>query len=220
MTKSYVPFLLLLTSVASGFLCKPGPMQRIHASRPAYGGGSSLAVQTRLFMSNETFEADAAEMVSDGPLANAKEMWESFSTTSAYRTTLFTGALLSSAKIRDILGLPVCVGIFVLTWALYTYETKFNELCDRVAPKRKLALQNLRQAKTQQLSSSETTAEDIRLLAARYEEVLRDELATRVIIPGLWVIEMDPDVEDRAAAPLFLGLEITDKYTLEPVEKD
>jgi hypothetical protein len=220
MTKSNVPFLLLLTSVASGFLCKPGPMQRIHAPSPVFGGGSSLALQTRLFMSNETFEADTAETVSDGPLANAKKMWESFSTTSLYGTALFTGALLSSPKVRDVLGLPVCGSIFFLALALYTYETKFNDLCDRVTPKRQAALRHLRQAKTQQLTSSEITAEDIRLLAAQYEEVLREELATRVIIPGLWVIEMDPDVEDRAAAPQLLGLEITDKYTLEPVDKD
>ena len=194
-----------------GFLSKSGPTHCIQASRAAVG-----AFQARLFMSNETFEVDEVETFS--PLENFKETWDSFSSTNAYRTILLTGALLSSPRIREFLGLPICLGIFFLTWVAFRYESKFNDLCDVVTPKRQTALLNLRQAKARQLNAGASTKDDIKLLAAVYEKMLREELETRTIFSGLWYIEMGPDVEDRAAAPQLLGLRITDKYTLEPVD--
>jgi hypothetical protein len=170
-------------------------------------------------MSNETiFQDDAGGKPS--AMDGLKQTWDSFTTSSAYRTILLTGALLSSPKVRDFIGIPVCIAIFLLAWAAFTYETRFNYLVDEVTPKRQQALRGLREAKTQQLSSSSASGngDNIQGLASQYEDALREELATRVIIPGLWVIEMDPAHEDRTAAPQLLGLEITDNYTLEPVD--
>lgn len=207
--------LTLLPSKTSGFQC----IRRSPVSGSINHATSLMTSETRLFMSNETMTNDFDDSAPEGPLANMREFWISFSSTPAYRTVFFSVLLLSSPKFRDLLGLPICSLIVLTTWALYTYETKFNDLCDRVAPKRQAALKALREAKAQQLTSAVATEDDIELLSSKYEEALREELDTRVVIPGIWVIEMDADVEDRTAAPQLLGLTITDEYTLEPLKK-
>jgi hypothetical protein len=220
MTARRLLVLFLLAPIVSGFLCSPRRTAKCTPqSKQVFSELPTMIIsQTRLSMSNLTFqETDSAD---SGPLAKFQNTWDSFAGSSAYRTVLFTGALLSSQKFRDLLGLSGCLAIFAGFWAVYTYEASFNYLVDVVTPKRQAAIRSVRQARTDQLSSSSSTNEDIDFLLSQYEAALREELETRVIIPGLWVIEMDPEQEDRGAAPQLLGLEITDKYTLEPVEKD
>ena len=135
-----------------------------------------------------------------------------------YRTFLLTGTLFATKSVREFLGIPGCFLLGSAAFFIYYYETKFNYLVDIVTPERQAALKAIRQYKTDQLSSVSPTGEkDLPYLLDAYEKVLREELMARVIIPpNLWVIEMDPNQEDRSAAPQFLGLEITDNYTLEP----
>jgi len=152
------------------------------------------------------------------PLKPLTDFWESFATSSAYRTILFTGALFSSKSVRNFLGLPGCAAIAMAVFALYYYETRFNYLVDVVTPRRQAALKAIRQYKTDQLSSTSKGDADLQMLLDAYETYLREELRTRVIIPNLWIIEMDQTQEDRSAARQLLGLQITEKYTLEPLD--
>ena len=180
---------------------------------------------TRLFMSNETLPQSTSSEESNNPLDMVKKAAEAVSMTGSYRTFLFCGAFLGSPKIRDFIGIPGCVGVVAITWAVYTYDTRFNYLVDQVTPKRQQALKLLREANADRYSSKKPSSpgdgkessKSIDELASLYEEALQDELATRIIIPGLWYIEMDPTQEDRTAAPQFLGLEITKQHTLEPI---
>lgn len=175
-----------------------------------------------LFKSNET-SADEETHRLEYPHQTLMEFWGSSVTTSGYRTFLLTGALFGSRSIREFLGLPGCFLVASLVFLIYFYETKFNYLVDIVTPERQAALKAIRHYKTEQLSSPSSSSyekTDLKTLLDAYEKALRNELAARVVVPpNLWVIEMDPNQEDRAAAPQFLGLEITDKYTLEPVKK-
>jgi hypothetical protein len=146
----------------------------------------------------------------------AKSAWDSFSSSSVYRTMLLTGALFSSPKVRDMLNPAILMGAFLLAWAAYAYESRFNALADTVTPKRQAAMQALRRGKASLLSlSSTTTTAEVELLAADYEQLLREELAVRVIIPGIWVLEMDPI--DRDNARQLLKMEVTNDYKLEPI---
>lgn len=164
-------------------------------------------------------KSDMQQQDMKNPFSPFLNIWDSFATSSVYRTILFTGALFSSRSIRDFLGVPGCLAILTGTFCLYFYDTRFNYLVDVVTPKRQAALKAIRQFKTQQLSNSPTTSgENLQDLLDVYERELREELATRVLIPpNLWVIEMDPTQEDRSAARQLLGLQITDQYTLEPI---
>jgi hypothetical protein len=129
---------------------------------------------------------------------------------------LLTGALLSSPKVRDMLDPAILMGAFLLAWAAYAYESRFNVLADTVTPKRQAAMQALRRGKASLLSpSSITTAAEVELLAAEYERLLREELAIRVIIPGIWVLEMD--ATDRDNARQLLKMEVTNEYNLEDI---
>ncbi len=188
---------------------------------------SSISIRRHaLHMTNVTLpDEDGIPPQEQNPLATFFQFWDSFLTTSAYRTLLLTGALFSSKSIRDFLGIPGCLAILTSTFGLYFYDSRFNYLVDVVTPKRQKALRAIRQYKTQQLQIQSkypppTDGNDgatLQDLLDDYETILREELTTRVLIPpNLWVIEMDPTQEDRSTAPQFLGLKITDQYTLEP----
>jgi hypothetical protein len=171
--------------------------------------------------SNETSSQGDAEL-SEDHFQQLVEFWGSSATSSAYRTFLFPGALFGSQSVREFLGLPGCFLVASIAFSIYFYETKFNYLVDIVTPERQAALKAIRQYKTDQLSSrlSSPDLHELPALLDAYEKALRKELTARVVVPpNLWVIEMDPNQEDRSAAPQFLGLEITDKYTLEAVKK-
>lgn len=184
---------------------------------------------TMLYMTkNVTIMSDENNTVpspSEGnPLVPIVRLWDSFGTSSLYRTLLFTGALLSSKSVRDFLGVLGCFSILMGSFCLYYYDARFNYLVDVVTPKRQTALKALRAYKTKQLSTSMKEIDDdsgtttLSSLLNAYETALREELATRVLIPpNIWVIEMDPTQEDRSAAPQLLGLRITDQYTLEKI---
>lgn len=172
----------------------------------------------QLLMSNKTSTQEGIQL-SEAPLQSFLEFWGSSATSSAYRTFLLTGALFASKSVRDFLGIPGCLLVASVAFFVYYYETKFNYLVDIVTPERQAALKAIRQYKTDQLSSriSLKDEDELQYLLDAYEKILRKELMARVIIPpNLWVIEMDPNQEDRSAAPQFLGLEITDEYTLKP----
>lgn len=177
----------------------------------------------RAYMSNNTAVEEGNGDRNINPLQPFLEFWASSAgTSSAYRTFLFTGALFGSRSIRDFLGLPGCFLFASAVFFVYYYETKFNYLVDIVTPKRQAALKAVRQFKTDQLSSSSSSMSNSSIsdLLHAYEKSLRDELEARIIIPPtLCIIEMDASQEDRTAAPALLGLEITDKYTLEPIDK-
>jgi len=150
------------------------------------------------------------------------EVWDSFLTSSAYRTLLFTGALFSSDKVRQFLGVPGCMAVVSISFGIYFYETRFNYLVDVVTPRRQAALKAIRQYKTQQLSVAyqNNNIQNLQDLLNIYEASLREELQTRVLVPPkVWVIEMDPTQEDWSAAPQLLGLKITDQYTLERISR-
>jgi len=184
----------------------------------------SRYIKMQLCMSNETStQVDSKQ--EENVLRPILEFWGSSATNSAYRTFLLTGALFGSQSVREFLGLPGCFLIASVAFSVFYYETKFNYLVDTVTPERQAALKAIRQYKTDQLqsrivSSSSTTENLLPTLLDAYEKALRKELSTRIIIPpNIWVIEMDPNQEDRSAARQFLGLEITDEYTLEPLKK-
>jgi hypothetical protein len=218
MSRLLALFVLLLGSMATGFLQPTRPTNRKVTHEGNGNAKSHMEIRSRIFMTNTT--VPSGDDSQTNPLAGLKKGFDSFYSTSSYRTLLFCGALLSSPKLRDFIGIPGCIGIVAITWGIYTYDYRFNFLVDVVTPRRQVALRQLRDAKAAQLTSSPTDSEaSIEELAAAYEEALREELSTRVIVPGLWVIEMDPTQDDRSAAPQFLGLDITEQHTLEPTKK-
>ena len=178
--------------------------------------------RTWLLASNESIpELDGSlddDSDASNPLIDAKGTWARFTTSSLYRTILVSGAFFTSPKIRSVISPPILVGLFLIALAVYTYQDRFDNLADLTGPRRQAALRNLRQAKADQLSSK-ASAEDISLYAKAYEDALREELAVRVIIPGIWYVRMDPNADDWSAAPQFLGLEITENYELKRLDE-
>jgi hypothetical protein len=219
MSRLFALSFLLLASLAAGFL-QPTSNRRISHKSNGITKSHCLETSSRLLMANITVPSIDDEDVQTKSRKGFQKTFDSFTTTGSYRTFLFCGAFLSSQKCRDFIGIPGCIGVVAITFAVYTYDIRFNYLVDAVTPKRQAALCQLRAAKAAQLTSRPTNdGPTLEELTAAYEEVLREELSTRVLIPGLWVIEMDPEQEDRSAAPQLMGLEITDQHTLEPVKR-
>lgn len=157
------------------------------------------------------------------PLQIVQSAWDSFATASIYRTLLFTAALSGSKSLRELIGAPGFFLIFIGSLAYNTYETTFDYLVDIVTPKRQAAVQAVRQAKTEKLTGrsqdEDFSQPNLETLLSNYEEALREELQTRVIVPNILVIRMDETQEDRALAQQWLGLEITEDYRLVPVNR-
>lgn len=212
-------------SPVSGFLYAPTTPTPFHNRIPSATVTLSLARRRhglQLFMSNNnnvTLASSTNDDKQQETLDNKKltTMMDSFLTSTAYRTFLLTGALFSSQNVRDVLGPVGCFVFASSVFAFWYQEAKFNYLVDVVTPKRQAALQAIRQFKTQQLTSTtgETNLQDLLNL---YESTLQEELQTRVLVPNLWKIEMDPLQEDWSEAPRLLGMKITDQYTLEPMK--
>lgn len=152
------------------------------------------------------------------PLKFLKELFDAAVSSPFYRTFLLTVPLFTNPFLQRTFPLPVRFIILFIVLAANTYQSRSYEI-DVVAPQRWRNLQNLRDVKSRQLSSG-ASMEDVEAAKTEYEETLRKEMALRIILPGLWVLPLDPGVPDMEASRQLLGLRITEKCELVPIEND